>query len=82
MLKPTILCFLIFLTSPGLAQIEAVPGTLNQIENDPAQKGFEKEYDDLQKTIDDLDRPVEKQSEETRESKLPSNKVNTDFKKW
>lgn len=81
MFKLTLLCLLISLTSPSLAQIEAVPGTLNQIENDPAQEGFEKEYDDLQKTIDDLDKPIKKQSEEERESNLPSNKVKTDYKK-
>jgi hypothetical protein len=73
-------CLFISLTSSAYAQIQAVPGTLNQIENDPAQKGFENEYDDLQKTIDDLDRPDEKQKEEKRESELPSHKVQTDDK--
>jgi hypothetical protein len=76
----TFLSLLISLTSTGYAQIEAVPGTINQIENDPAQKGFEREYDDLQKTIDDLDTPVKKQNEQERESKLPSRKVKTDYK--
>lgn len=75
------MCLLISLTSSAYAQMEAVPGTLNQIENDPAQKGFEREYDDLQKTIDDLDKPVEKQKEQERESDLPSHKVKTDDKK-
>lgn len=74
-----LVCLLLMLTSTGHAQIEAVPGTLNQIQNDPAQKGFEREYDDLQKTIDDLDRPVEKQKQQDHESKLPSHKVNTDY---
>lgn len=59
----------------------AVPATLNQIQHDPAQTGFEKEYDDLQETIGDLDKPSEKQSEEERESKLPSHEVKSDYKK-
>lgn len=58
------------------AQIGSAAGTLNQVHPDPAQKGFKAEYDDLRKTVNDLDKPKEKESK--RESKLPSHKVESE----
>ena len=80
MKKMVLTGFMLSLTTVVFGQ-SAVPATLNQIHHDQAQTGFEKEYDDLQKTIVDLDKPSEKQSEEERESKLPSHKVKSDYKK-
>lgn len=57
------------------AQMQGIPGTLNQIEADPAEKNLQHEYDDLRKTIDDLDKPGAPQKEEERERELRSNQV-------
>lgn len=80
-----LIIFLIFYSNISFASGSSV-GTLNQVTPDPAQKEFENEYDDLQKTINDLDKPKVKarsslEREEKRESKLPSNEVETDYKK-
>lgn len=40
-----------------------VPGTVNQIDKDPAVEGFQNSYDDLKQEVDDLDER-EKQEEE------------------
>lgn len=79
MMNVAALCLCILLTTAAFGQ-SAVPATLNQIHHDPAQTGFEKEYDDLQKTVRDLDKPGKKQTEQERESKLPSHKVKSDEK--
>ena len=48
-----------FLSLTSYAQLDlgGVPGTVNQVEKDPAQRRFEKEYEELYQVMDDLDEP-------------------------
>lgn len=77
MLKLTLLVGILTFPAITLAQLGSSAGTLNQVHPDPAQQEFENEYDDLQKTVRDLDKPKTKSSEE-KESDLPSNKIHPD----
>lgn len=47
-----------------------VPGTVNQIDKDPAVEGFQNSYDDLEQEVENLDEP-ERQEEE----QLPTDAV-------
>lgn len=57
MLKLSLFIIGLLMSSRGRAQIKGVPGTLNQIQNDPAQSEFEEDYGKLRKSVWDLDRP-------------------------
>lgn len=56
------------------ADIGSVPGTINQVEKDPAQRGFEKEYDELEEVMEDLDEP-QMQTEKESNAAKPTHEV-------
>ena len=78
------------LSFTALGQGGNIVGGLNQIEKDPAQKGFEKEYEELGNVLDDLDEPqkqVEKRKRTTpdrnsMQSEPYENRVNDQDPIW
>ena len=77
-LMKTLLLFFCFLSLNSYAQLDfsGVPGTANQVEKDPAQRGFEKEYEELHEVFDELDEP-QRQSEKDHETK-PTHDIQTE----
>ena len=56
------------------ADIGAVPGTLNQLEADPAEREVQKEYDELQNVMNDVVDPKESKAKE-ESVELPSHHI-------
>lgn len=63
-----LLIFIFLIIKISNADIGSVPGTVNQLENDPAQESVEQETDELYEAIDELNEPQE-QGERVKEVK-------------
>lgn len=77
-MKTFLLTFLFLsLTSHAQIDIGGVPGTANQVEKDPAQRGFEKEYDELEEVMQGLDEP-QRQTEKESDVTKPTHEAQTE----
>ncbi len=73
-MKLQLLIILFLILKIAHADLGNVPGTVNQIEKDPAERSFEKEYDELEEVMENLDEP-QKQTEKESPVNKPTHEV-------